>query len=350
MSTYVNEDSVTATRQPLTSRVVGAAEASGSAVSWAAIFAGAVAAAALSLVLFILGIGLGLSSISAWSGQGADGETIGWASIAWLAFIQLASAGLGGYLAGRLRTKWVGLHTDEVYFRDTAHGFLAWALATVMMAALAGSVAGSAVSGTVKAASGVVAGAGQALGGVATAAGSAAQGALANNAAGSATEASSNDGDRALSYWVDSLLRKNGSGPAALNPSGSSDSGMLTQQNSYRSPGQDLGEITTIFLHALQTGTLSEADAQYVGSVVARNTGLSENEARTRVADTFAQIQDQRQQAEQKIDEAKQKAQEVAEQARKATAYSMLWTFIGLMIGAFFGALCATFGGRQRDL
>jgi MFS family permease len=30
----------------------------------------------------------------------------------------------------------VGIRTDEVAFRDTAHGLLAWALATLLMAAL----------------------------------------------------------------------------------------------------------------------------------------------------------------------------------------------------------------------
>lgn len=103
----------------------------GSGVSWAAIFAGALAAGVLSLLLFLLGIGLGLSSVSVWSGKGADGDTIGWGAIVWLVITQLASAAVGGYLAGRLRTKWQGIHTDEVYFRDTAHGFLSWALATV---------------------------------------------------------------------------------------------------------------------------------------------------------------------------------------------------------------------------
>jgi hypothetical protein len=110
----------------------------GSGVSWPAIFAGALVAAALSLVLLILGVGLGLSSVSPWSQH--HGEKIGIAAIAWLAFTQLASAGVGGYLAGRLRVRWSGIHTDEVYFRDTAHGLLAWALAAVAGAALLGGV------------------------------------------------------------------------------------------------------------------------------------------------------------------------------------------------------------------
>jgi hypothetical protein len=53
-----------------------------------------------------------------------------------LIITQWLSAGLGGYLAGRLREKWVGVRTDEVLFRDTAHGLLAWALATIIVVAL----------------------------------------------------------------------------------------------------------------------------------------------------------------------------------------------------------------------
>ena len=96
-----------------------------SAVSWAAIVAGATGAAALSLILLILGTGLGLSSVSPWTGQGTSSTTFGLSTILWVSFTQLAAAGMGGYLAGRLRTRWQGTHTDEVYFRDTAHGFLA---------------------------------------------------------------------------------------------------------------------------------------------------------------------------------------------------------------------------------
>ena len=66
----------------------------------------------------------------------------------------IASA-LGGYISGRLRTRWLATPGDEVFFRDTAHGLLSWALATVMGAAFLATAA-TAVSG------GVAAGAGQA--------------------------------------------------------------------------------------------------------------------------------------------------------------------------------------------
>src|SRR6202167_4196999 len=120
-------------------------EANSSGVSWAAVIAGGFVTAALSLILRALGSGLGLSSVSFWSNVGASSSTIGKAAIVWLILMQIMSASMGGYLAGRLRTKWANIHTDEVYFRDTAHGFLAWAVASVMTAAFLASAASSMV-------------------------------------------------------------------------------------------------------------------------------------------------------------------------------------------------------------
>jgi hypothetical protein len=80
--------------------VIPAAEGTGAGVSWSAVLAGALAAAALSFILLILGVGLGLSALSPWSYNDAP---IGKSAIIWVAFMQLASAGIGGYLAGRLR-------------------------------------------------------------------------------------------------------------------------------------------------------------------------------------------------------------------------------------------------------
>lgn len=113
------------------------------AVSLPAILAGATAAAALSLILFVLGAGLGLSALSPWMGNGPPVDAVSWSVILWVAFVAVASSGLGGYIAGRLRESWPGVQPDEVYFRDTAHGFLAWALATLVTAVALTSVMGA---------------------------------------------------------------------------------------------------------------------------------------------------------------------------------------------------------------
>lgn len=116
-------------------------EANASGVSWAAVIAGAFVTAALSLTLLALGAGFGLLSTSPWSVRGMSRSPLDAAAIIWMIVIQIVACGIGGYLAGRLRTKWAAIHTDEVYFRDTAHGFLVWAVAVVMTAAFLGSAA-----------------------------------------------------------------------------------------------------------------------------------------------------------------------------------------------------------------
>jgi len=112
-------------------------ESAVSALSWSAIVAGTVAAIAITLTLLTLGSAFGLGSVSPWPGVGARPTTFTIGAGLWLVVTQWLSAAMGGYLAGRLRVRWHGLHTDEVMFRDTAHGFLTWATATVIMAVVA---------------------------------------------------------------------------------------------------------------------------------------------------------------------------------------------------------------------
>jgi magnesium-transporting ATPase (P-type) len=109
----------------------------GSAMSWSAIFGGVVAAIALTLTLVTLGSAFGLASVSPWPGVGAKTSNFTIGAGIWLIVTQWLSALMGGYLAGRLRTRWHGLHTDEVFFRDTAHGFLVWATSTMILAVVA---------------------------------------------------------------------------------------------------------------------------------------------------------------------------------------------------------------------
>ena len=118
-----------------------------SAVAWPAILAGGVASAALTLVLLAFGAGLGFSVVSPWPSSGVSATTFGIGAGLYLVVVAMMASSVGGYLAGRLRTRWIGAHTHEVYFRDTAHGFLAWAFATVLGAAVLASAATNIIGG-----------------------------------------------------------------------------------------------------------------------------------------------------------------------------------------------------------
>ena len=260
-------------------------EANSSGVSWAAVIGGGFVTAALSLILLALGTGLGLSSVSPWSNVGVSASTIGTAAILWLIFMQIISSSMGGYLAGRLRTKWANIHTDEVYFRDTAHGFLAWAVALVITAAFLAAAAASMVGAT----------ASSAAGGTGRATGVQAEG----------REFDPNE------YFIDTLFRSESAKPDS-------------NSTSVR------GEAGRIFANALRQRDIS-ADKSYLAQLVAVRTGLSQADAEKRVSDVFA------------------RAQQTADTARKTVAHSLLWAFLALLIGAFCASFAATIGGRQRD-
>jgi len=277
--------------QTLHAAVPVATDGYASGASWGAIFAGAAAAAALSFILLILGVGLGLSAVSPYQYNAAP---LGAASVAWIAFTQLAAAGIGGYLAGRLRVKWASIHRDEVHFRDTAHGLLAWAVATlVTVAALAGGVR-AVLSGAIDAAAPLAASAGTA-----------------------AASAAAAPGGRGNTYFADLVLRAPGADPATE-----------AQRN----------EVNRVLLTDLAAGKISGEDRLYLAQLIAKRTGMSQADAEQRVDLIYAQ-------AKQAAADAKAKAEE----ARKAAAHSALWMFVALLLGAFVAALCATVGGRNRD-
>lgn len=113
-------------------------------LSWSAIFAGAVVGLAISVFLTLLTAGFGYDvaagGLATRQSLMAFTPKVGGGAIA----IQVISAGIGGYLAGRLRHAWPSAHLDEAHFRDTAQGLIAWALATVAGLVLAATVIGPA--------------------------------------------------------------------------------------------------------------------------------------------------------------------------------------------------------------
>jgi hypothetical protein len=216
-------------------------ETHSSGISWPAVIGGAFTAAALSLILLTLGTGLGFSSVSPWSGMGASASTVKAGAIIWLIFTQIIAFAMGGYLAGRLRTKWVDIQTDEVYFRDTAHGLLVWAVGIVLMAAFLASAAAM----------------------------------FAGRAAQRPEPAPASDSSvlNPNEYLIDTMFRS---------------TGMMTDLNAAAMRA----EADRIFAHALKEGSMSQADNTYLARLISARTGLNQADAQQRVTEAFAQAQE----------------------------------------------------------
>jgi hypothetical protein len=285
------------------------------AVSWGAIFAGGVSAAAFALILLTLGTGLGLTSISPWSSGASNAKAFGFAAVIWICVTSILTSGLGGYLAGRLRRRWLAVDVDEIHFRDTAHGFLSWAVATLFTAA----ILSSAVSGGVR----------TAAQSAATSAADSGSGMLVTMQRGNAMTALNT---WPLGYFVDSLFRVPGGSQPAATPAATGNNEPSRQ------------EAARIFLNSAATGDqLSADDTAYLGQLVAQRTGLTPEAAQTRVAATYTTYM-------QKITALDAAAKDAADKARKVTIGASLWLFISLLMGAFSATLMATHGGRARQL
>lgn len=204
-------------------------DAHSSGVSWGAVIAGAFVAAAFYLILMALGAGFGLSSVSPWSINNSSLSALGTAAIVWLIVTEIVASALGGYLTGRLRTKWAAIHTDEVYFRDTANGFLSWAVALVI---------GFAV--------------------------------LATAAASMAGNRPSPTAENRMTYFADSLFRSD---------RGATDAGLLS-------------EAERIMVHGFRSNDLTAADRSYLDRMVEARTGLNGSDADKRVSDVIAQARE----------------------------------------------------------
>jgi hypothetical protein len=266
-----------------------------SAVSWGSIAAGAVAAAALALVLLAFGAGLGLSSISPWADSGVSATTFKTAAGIYLVIVAVMSSAIGGYLAARLRTKWTGLHTNEVFFRDTAHGFVAWALATVLSASVLAAAATHIVSG-------------------------AASGARSAAAQGAQTAPDPSQ------VFVDKLFRTDAGTSRAAGGAGGAPPASATTNEAPRA------EVQRLLLSSFrEDNDLASADRTYVARLVAAQTGMSQAEAEARVNAVIAE------------------AKAAADRARRGAANLALWMTAALLFGAFSASLAAVEGGQHRD-
>ena len=207
-------------------------DVSSSGISWAAVVAGAFVAAAISLLMLALGAGFELSAISPWSNAGMSARSIGTIGLIWLIVTQIVASSLGGYVAGRLRTRWQAIHNDEVHFRDTANGLLAWAVSVVVAASLLGAAA-------------------SVLAGSAT-------------AGGEASAADEGEGPLGVWYYADRLFPGDRSADRSVH-----------------------AKAGRLIAHALRQNEASSADEAYLAQLVAGSTGLSPVEAGKRVSETM---------------------------------------------------------------
>jgi hypothetical protein len=271
-----------------------------SAVSWGAIAAGAVGAAALALLLIAFGAGLGLSAVSPWSDSGVSASTFKAGTGIYLVIVAVMSSAVGGYLAARLRSKWVGVHTHEIFFRDTAHGFIAWAFATLLSATVLSSVTGYLANG---AAAGV------------------------GGAASQATR-SVNPAD----IYVDKLFRLDTAQPASAAASSAAAGNSNPAAPGGANSNQSRAEVLRLWTASFQGNQdLSAADKTYVAQIVAARTGMSQADAEKRVNDVIVE------------------AKTAADTARKDAAKLSFWLTAAMLFGAFAASLAAVEGGSLRD-
>lgn len=267
------------------------AENHGSGVAWSAVIAGAVAAISVGLMLITLGAGFGLAMASPWSERSVSATALTAGTAGWLVALYWITSGIGGYITGRLRTKWDGLHTHEVFFRDTANGFITWAVATLFGAVVVSGLAVATVSG---------------VGGMA-------QG-VASSAIGAASAAIAGNPE---SYRLDTLFR--------------SDQGTATDTDVKAQSGR-------ILLNAVSTGAMPDPDRAYLVQVIAASTGITPAAASKRIDMMSAELAD-----------AKVKTKQAVDAARKASATAAIFTGLAMLIGAFAACVAAAIGGQQRN-
>ncbi len=258
------------------------------AINWGAVAAGTFANAALTLLLLAFGAGMGFSAISPWSNSGVSMTTFSVGTGIWLIVMAMLASTVGGYVAGRLRTRWTGVHSDEVFFRDTAHGFISWACAAVLSAAVLGAAATAIVSGA------------------------------------SAGLAQRSDGGP-VAIYVDELLRPAAGAPAP-QAAGAATANQAAADSATRA------EVSRLLAKSLRDRVdLAPADRSYLAQVVSARTGLAQGDADKRVNDVLAQ------------------AKSDLDKARSAAAKLALWLCAAMFAGALAASLAAIEGGQLRD-
>lgn len=281
-------------------------------LEWGPIIGGAIVASALSFLLLTFGSAIGLSLTSAWTDSGARLWVIAFGLLWWMVVVQIGSFAAGAYLAGRMRTTWMGTVADDGRFRDNVHGLLVWAVGVMMGAIVLALVAGSTAKTAAQSTSTVAAGA-------------------ASGTANRAGPANVGPAD----YAVDLLLR-----PASTATS--TTTAVTTTTNPSNGDARDSGavrsEANRIFSSAITNRVLTERDQRYLKQIVVTRTGLSEADADKRVNEAVIEARD-----------LEIKAREQADKARKAAVVTAFIATVSLLISLVVACLAAGLGGRHRD-
>ena len=273
-------------------------------VEWPAVFAGAVLAAALSFVFLTFGTAIGLSATSPWPGSGLSAKVIASLAVFWVLAQQIGSLMIGGYVAGRMRTRWAEAG-DEAEFRDGLHGGLVWAVGVLISALLVLAAAGAAAR-----------------------TGAEVAGKAAASMAGTADP---------MDTVIDTMMRPTITAQAQA-PAPPAEAGAPQQTPRARAATTTGGgdetraEVSRILASSVASGGISSENRAYLAQIVSQRTGMPQQEA------------------ERRVDSAINGAREAADKARKAAA--ILTGFVTaasliLSLGAAWWA--AMKGGQHRD-
>ena len=266
-------------------------------VEWSAIFAGAVLAAALSFVFLTFGTAIGLSFTSPWPNAGGSAKFIAAVAILWVMVQQIGAFMAGGYVAGRLRSRWHETTEHEIEFRDGIHGALVWAVGLVIGAAMLMATAGAAARVGVE---------------------------VAGKAAATVSSTDAMDGVLDSMLRPVSVAQAQGAPPASAPTARPQPSGAANTENPR-------AEIARIMASSLASGSMTPQDRTYVAQIVAQRTGIPQPEAEKRVSDAL------------------NTAREAADKTRRAALLAGFVTAAGLVVS--FGAAwwAAMKGGQHRD-
>ncbi len=247
-------------------------------IDWGAVIGGAIFAAAISFVLLTFGSAIGLSVSSPYHGSGVSlvGFAIG--AALWLIWVQVSSFMGGGYLTGRMRRRAFDSSPHESDVRDGIHGLLVWGLGTLLGAFLA--IAG--ISGIASSATSIV------------------------------TSAENPAGSPAMQIAASRLFRADKPTAQPVAPEAKS-------------------EAAQLIANAVGKKQMDAGDRTYLANEIARDTGISPDQAQARV------------------DKAVSDAQAAADTARRTALILGFLTAATLLVSAGGAFFAAGLGGKHRD-